>query len=56
MLAGIWQDSEYKGDRRTAFAILTDEPNELVAGYHDRMPLALADDKIGTHLWKSSKS
>jgi SOS response associated peptidase (SRAP) len=30
----------------SAFAILTDEPNELVADYHDRMPLALADDKI----------
>jgi hypothetical protein len=50
MLADIWQDSEYKGDRRTAFAILTDEPNELVAGYHDRMPLVLADDKIGMWL------
>jgi putative SOS response-associated peptidase YedK len=46
MLAGIWQESEYKGDKRIAFAILTDEPNELVADYHDRMPLALADDKI----------
>jgi putative SOS response-associated peptidase YedK len=33
------------GDSRIAFAILTDEPNELVASYHDRMPLALADDK-----------
>jgi hypothetical protein len=40
MLAGIWQEAEYKGDRRVAFAILTDEPNELVADYHDRMPLA----------------
>ena len=46
MLAGIWEESEYKGDRRIAFAILTDEPNELVAPYHDRMPLALADDKL----------
>src|SRR4051812_27941562 len=35
-----------KGDRRIAFAIVTDEPNELVAPYHDRMPLALADDKV----------
>ena len=31
MLAGIWEISEYKGDSRVAFAILTDEPNELVA-------------------------
>jgi putative SOS response-associated peptidase YedK len=50
MLAGIWQIAEYKGDKRTAFAILTDEPNELVAPYHDRMPLALADDKVATWL------
>ena len=49
MLAGIWEDAEYKGDKRPAFAILTDEPNELVASYHDRMPLALADDKV--ELW-----
>ena len=46
MLAGIWQEAEYKGDKRAAFAILTEEPNELVASYHDRMPLALADDKV----------
>jgi putative SOS response-associated peptidase YedK len=46
MLAGIWQIAEYKGDKRTAFAILTEEPNELVAPYHDRMPLALADDRV----------
>jgi putative SOS response-associated peptidase YedK len=38
--------SVVKGDRRIAFAILTDEPNELVVDYHDRMPLALADDRI----------
>jgi putative SOS response-associated peptidase YedK len=48
MLAGVWEESEYKGDRRVAFAIVTDEPNELVTPYHDRMPLALADDKVGT--------
>jgi putative SOS response-associated peptidase YedK len=49
MLAGIWEEAEYKGDKRPAFTILTDEPNELVASYHDRMPLALADDKV--ELW-----
>lgn len=26
-----------------SFAILTDEPNELVAPYHDRMPVVLDD-------------
>ncbi len=49
MLAGIWDEAEYKGDKRIAFAIVTEEPNELVAPYHDRMPLALADDKV--NLW-----
>ena len=56
MLAGIWQEAEYKGDRRIAFAILTDEPNELVASYHDRMPLALADDKVASWLDLSQES
>jgi putative SOS response-associated peptidase YedK len=56
MLAGIWEISEYKGDSRVAFAILTDEPNELVASYHDRMPLALADDQIDKWLDLSNES
>lgn len=50
MLAGIWDESEYKGDKRPAFAIVTEDPNELVAPYHDRMPLVLADDKVGVWL------
>jgi hypothetical protein len=32
-----------KGEAVPSFAILTDEPNELVAPYHDRMPLVLGD-------------
>ena len=56
MLAGIWEIAEYKGDSRVAFAILTDEPNELVASYHDRMPLALADDKVEAWLDLSNES
>ncbi len=44
-----FEEAEYKGDRWIAFAILIEEPNELVASYHDRMPLALADDKVA--LW-----
>lgn len=39
-----------KGDRRIAFAILTDEPNALIAAYHDRMQLALANDKVDAWL------
>jgi len=49
MLAGIWEEAEYKGDRRIAFAILTEALNRLVVPYHDRMPLVLADDKVA--LW-----
>ena len=56
MLAGIWQEAEYKGDKRAAFAILTEEPNELVASYHDRMPLALADDRVALWLDLSQES
>jgi putative SOS response-associated peptidase YedK len=43
MFAGIWDYSEVKGDTVPSFAILTDEPNELVAPYHDRMPVVLTD-------------
>jgi putative SOS response-associated peptidase YedK len=28
------------------FQIVTGEPNDLIADYHDRMPIAVADDKI----------
>jgi putative SOS response-associated peptidase YedK len=54
--AGIWEIAEYKGDSRVAFAILTDEPNELVASYHDRMPLSLADDKVDVWLDLANES
>jgi putative SOS response-associated peptidase YedK len=50
VLAGIWEQSEYKGDKRIAFAILTEDPNDLIAPYHDRMPLALAENKVLTWL------
>lgn len=50
LLAGIWQEAEYKGDKRAAFAILTDEPNALIAPYHDRMPYALSDDTAAAWL------
>ena len=56
MLAGIWEVAEYKGDSRVAFAILTNEPNELVAFYHDGMPLALADEKVDAWLDLAHKS
>jgi putative SOS response-associated peptidase YedK len=56
MLAGIWEIAEYKGDSRVAFAIVTDEPNELVAPYHDRMPLSLADDKVDVWLDLANES
>jgi putative SOS response-associated peptidase YedK len=43
MLAGIWDYSDVKGDAVPSFAILTDDPNALVAPYHDRMPVVLDD-------------
>jgi putative SOS response-associated peptidase YedK len=43
MFAGIWDYSDVKGETVPSFAILTDEPNELVAPYHDRMPVVLED-------------
>jgi putative SOS response-associated peptidase YedK len=43
MFAGIWDYSEVKSETVPSFAILTEEPNELVAPYHDRMPVVLAD-------------
>src|SRR6266478_3584822 len=43
MFAGIWDYSDIKGEAVPSFAILTDEPNELVAPYHDRMPVVLGD-------------
>jgi putative SOS response-associated peptidase YedK len=43
MLAGIWDYSDVKGEAIPSFAILTDEPNALVAPYHDRMPMVLAE-------------
>jgi putative SOS response-associated peptidase YedK len=45
-----------KGDTVPSFAILTDEPNELVAPFHDRMPVVLDDPEawltIRRHGWK----
>lgn len=41
MFAGLWDYSDVKGDVVPSFAILTDEPNALVAPYHDRMPVVL---------------
>jgi putative SOS response-associated peptidase YedK len=43
LFAALWNNSDVKGDTVPAFAILTDEPNELVAPYHDRMPVILDD-------------
>jgi putative SOS response-associated peptidase YedK len=48
MFAGIWDYSEVKGETVPSFAILTDEPNELVAPYHDRMPIVLSENYVRT--------
>jgi putative SOS response-associated peptidase YedK len=45
LFAALWDWSEVKGDRVPSFALLTDEPNELVAPYHDRMPVIIDDPR-----------
>ena len=45
MFAGFCDYSMVKGDAVPSFAILTDEPNELVTPYHDRMPVVLDDSE-----------
>jgi len=35
--------SEVKGETVASLAILTDEPNELIAPYHDRMPVSVVN-------------
>jgi putative SOS response-associated peptidase YedK len=41
---------DIKATKRIAFTILTDEPNELVEAYRDRMPLTLADGNVARSL------
>lgn len=48
-LAGIWESAEIEGERIYSFSIVTGDPNDLIAAYHDRMPVAVADDK--TDAW-----
>ena len=42
-LYGTWRDPQ--GRELATFAIITTEPNELVAGLHDRMPAILPGEK-----------
>lgn len=50
MLAGIWERADLEGETIHSFSIVTDEPNDLIAAYHDRMPLGLADDALNAWL------
>ena len=45
--AGIWNPA---GSAPATCAILTTKPNELVAAVHDRMPVILRPDAVGTWL------
>ena len=40
--AGIWNHTELKGDDVLGFAILTDEPNDLIRPFHDRWPCIIS--------------
>jgi putative SOS response-associated peptidase YedK len=52
LFAALWDYSEVKGEEIPSFAIVTDEPNELVAPYHDRMPVVLDDARTWLDLEK----
>jgi putative SOS response-associated peptidase YedK len=49
MLARIWQ-ARIQWGQADRLRHPDEEPNELVADYHDWMPLTLAHDKVGTWL------
>ncbi len=50
-LAGLWDRwDKGEGDSIETFAILTTEPNELLAPVHNRMPVVLAPKEVGTWL------
>lgn len=43
IFAGLWDMATLPDGTVPAFSLITDEPNELVRPYHDRMPVILAD-------------
>lgn len=47
--AGIWESwtDDETGEKLETFAILTGEPNDFVAEFHDRMPVVLAPEDYG---------
>lgn len=53
-LIGIWEFTELNNEKIFSFSILTGEPNELVAPFHDRMPLATTDPLDWLDLSKDS--
>jgi len=53
MFAALWDYSAVEGEKIPSFAIVTDEPNELVAPYHDRMPVVLDDPRMWLDLDKT---
>ena len=54
-LQACGSESEHKGDFGPSFAILTDAPNDLVAPYHDRMPVIVDDDQAQRWMDLSTK-
>lgn len=42
----VWTDPEDSSDRRLSCSVITMEPNELVAGIHDRMPFIVPRDMV----------
>lgn len=48
--AGLWERHETANGARTTVAVVTTQPNDLVAPIHDRMPAVLDADDEGTWL------
>ena len=45
VMAGIWQDWEFKGERTTSCAIVTTESNPKMARIHHRLPVILKSNE-----------
>jgi putative SOS response-associated peptidase YedK len=52
--AGIWEGNDDAGTDARTFVIITTEPNELVAGIHDRMPAILSEE--GETIWLNTRA
>lgn len=53
--AGIWNRNEINGEVLETFSLITTEPNELMAQFHDRMPVIIPKAKFEGWLTESNE-